>query len=125
MSCFWDGIIQELHRKTHHRFSSPIQLIQYFKSNNVKTPSVTCRQTFLRDSQLQENYNHVMTYDQNSFRNGYFCSAFEPFLFLACKLFSVNIVHNFNNNLFSFVDTERENSITLNFTSSSTHFQAA
>lgn len=91
MSCVWKGLIQKLDLKY-----KPLTLYNLIKSNNIKTINVMCNGIVPTESQLDENYERIECLTQKEVTDGYFCSAFDPLLFLVCQLYKVKIVHNFN-----------------------------
>ena len=93
MSCFWDTLKKNLNIK-----SCTKDFIIDLKNKNSKTKLVLWNNNKLSNKQLNENYNHIKTLDENNYNNGYYCSTCEPILFLVCKIYKVNIHHRYLNN---------------------------
>lgn len=104
MSCFWDGILSAIkplmnytHPKFHHfQTDNPHQLANSIKFYNKIVDSVTCNGELPSHSQQSENKMAIDNIDLNQINNGYFCSTFDPVLFLISDLFKVRIIHNYN-----------------------------
>jgi hypothetical protein len=101
MTCVWDSILHAL--CSHGLLSvmsvtarpSPIQLVNWLKGSNRKTPGVQWNGDSLTAKQHDENFEHVQSFQGGTIAGGYDCAACEPFLFLVCELFRVNIDHNY------------------------------
>jgi hypothetical protein len=98
MTCFWDSILQGIFKlniqlKSLPELSTPKNFVIYLKNNNKITNNILIFEHELRDSQKQENYDAIKSFDENSIYQGYFCSSFDPFLMLVCELFQINIKH--------------------------------
>jgi len=129
MSCFWDALIQELRAK--RAMTNPMNpkvLAELLKKNNVQTLNVRWQDEKLSSKQLQENFHHVKIYDSDSVNSGYWCSTFDPFLFLTCELFKVHISHIYLTTRIEYKYISHESCPvipTLQFRSSSSHFSIA
>ena len=127
MTCFWDGILHHLKKKDFQRVfeidkPNNKNFVQLLKSNLTKTKNIKWNNQTLTDKQLEENYEHIKNFKVNSISKGYLCSTCDPFLLLVCKLFQVNINHNYCRNMMRY---QIENPVrTLNFKSNSGHFSA-
>ena len=128
MTCFWDGILHNLTNDDFQRVfkvnkPSNKGLVVLLKENNSKeTKSIKWNGTSLRDQEVEENYEHIKDFNVKSISGGYLCSTCDPFLILVCKLFNVNINHNYCGNMMKY---EVPNPIrTLNFSSDRGHFRA-
>ena len=128
MTCFWDGI---LHNLTNEDFQRTFQInkptntnfVNLLKNNLRKTKDLTWNGETLSENQLNENYEHIRDFDVNSIHNGYLCSTCDPFLFLVCELFNIDINHNYCGYLMKY--KVRNPIKQLNFKSDSGHFSAA
>ena len=127
MTCFWDGILHHLKDEDFQRvfqINKPTNknFVKILKSNLRKTKNIIWNGETLTDKQLEENYEHIKDFNADSIHGGYLCSTCEPFLFLVCELFKMNINHNYCGHMMSY---KVNNSIrTLNFKSNSGHFSA-
>lgn len=124
MSCFWDAITANLtkHQLVQKRIR-PTELIIYLKERNQTTPCVLWQGEQLTDREMLENFEHVKNYNPALINQGYLCAARDPFLYLVCQLFKVNIEHDYISTLFYF--TQKcicKPFITMRFKSSSSHF---
>lgn len=104
MTCFWDGILQALDHSDFQIFgisSKPSNngLINILKQYNRRTTGMKWNNQYLTDQQIKENFEAIQSYNQNTMFNGYFCSTFDPFLFLVSDLFKCKIQHNYINNI--------------------------
>ena len=99
MTCFWDSILKTLNNSDFLLFKTPkmqnYEFIKFLKHFNIRTQEIKWNGESLTKKQLDENFDHIKDFDQNTIRNGYDCSTCEPFLFLVCKLFKVSIEHNY------------------------------
>lgn len=127
MSCFWTGISESLARNQLVQIRmSPQDLVTLLKTRNEATPNVLCQGERLSVQQMDENVRHVAEYDSATIGNGYLCSGWDPFLFLVCHVFKVNIDHNYNGTLFRFNQAcTCRPYLTLKFRSTTSHFECA
>tara|TARA_B100000073_G_scaffold84470_1_gene65211 strand:- start:1476 stop:1859 length:384 start_codon:yes stop_codon:yes gene_type:complete len=127
MTCFWDAILQKLTRNDFNNFGlshmDNSNFVRFLKNHAEKTPDVTWNDERLSDKQLQENYKHIIDFNPNSIRNGYDCSVCDPFLFLVCFLFNVDIDHNYNGHIMRY--RVKNSNRCLRFSSNTGHFQCA
>lgn len=91
MTCVWDGIISSLGLKF-----SPQEFAIYIKKNNMKTPNITWNGEKLTEKQLDENYERIEEIKVLKIKNGYYCSSFDPLIFLICELFKTSVIHNYD-----------------------------
>ena len=126
MTCFWDGILKGLSNEDFNRVfktnrPSNRELVKILMENNSKeTKNITWNGESLTNKQIEENYEHIKSFDIKSIRNGYLCSICDPFLILICKLFNVNIYHRYCGHMMKY---QVANPIkTLNFSSNKGHF---
>ena len=101
MACFWNSIIESLNRTdldklNIKRFRNPLSLVLFLKVKNCKTTDVLWNSEVLSPKQMEENMEAIKNYNHRNIYSGYFCSTFEPMLFLISQLFKVNIHHEFN-----------------------------
>ena len=100
MTCFWDGIINQLRPEDYAKvgFNPPAnahELVVLLKHFNRKTPCVRWNGTTLTPKQLEENLEHIRDFNINSIHNGYDCSICDPFLLLVTDLFEIEIHHRY------------------------------
>ena len=100
MTCFWDGIINQLRPEDYARigFNPPAnahELVILLKHFNRKTPCVRWNDTTLTAKQMEENLEHINSFNSNSIHNGYDCSICDPFLLLVTDLFEVEVRHRY------------------------------
>ena len=86
-----------------------------------KTKDIKWNGETLTDKQLEENFEHIRDFNVNSIGGGYLCSTCDPFLFLVCQLFQVDINHNYRGYMMRYRITNPIK--TLNFESNSGHFR--
>ena len=104
MACFWNSIIDRLNKDTYFKNINnnirliPEHLVLSLKQNNRKTNNVIWQNNELTDKQKEENFEHIKLYNIKDIHHGYYCSTFDPFLFLICDLFDISITNNYNNN---------------------------
>lgn len=100
MTCFWDGLLKKLKvteltqlsgTKTKPNCDAFVKLI---KSNNVMTSNVKCNGKALTEQEIKDNMIRIKNI--KNINNGYLCSSCDPVLILISQLFSVNIIHDFN-----------------------------
>ena len=100
MTCFWDGIINQLRPDDYAKigFNPPAnarELVVLLKCFNQRTPCVRWNGNTLTSKQIEENIEHIRSFDMNSIHNGYDCSICDPFLLLATDLFEVEMRHRY------------------------------
>jgi len=125
MTCFWDGIILSLDIKDFQKLNinikpSPTEFVERLKKYNTKTNNVSWCNNEISVKQIDENYEAVQNYDINHINTGYYCSTFDPFLFLISELFNLEIYHKYLNNTITY---KNNNSIKIvEYYSNSYHF---
>ena len=103
MACFWNSIINRLNKDEYFKKINnnikliPEHLILSLKENNRKTNNVIWQNNELTKKQKEENFEHIKSYNLKDIYNGYYCSTFDPFLFLICDLFEISITNYYNN----------------------------
>lgn len=110
MTCFWNSIINRLNKDEYFKKINnnikliPEHLILSLKENNRKTNNVIWQNNELTDKQKEENFQHIKLYNVKDIYNGYYCSTFDPFLFLICDLFEISITNYYNNNKIEYIN---------------------
>ena len=106
MSCFWNSLISSISKDDkikyfddHKIHLNPKNLVVILKNLDIKTPNIIWNSKDLTEKQMIENYNAIKEYDINSIQSGYYCSTFEPFLFLLAEYLEIDIFHNYNGNI--------------------------
>lgn len=113
-TCFWEAIIKRLDVRDLREFLpnqrgiSPSMFVVRLKSLNLKTNNVLWNGEELIEKQLEENFNHVKNFNVRTINDGYFCSTFDPFLFLVTELFKIEIINNYNNNKIVYLNKEKK-----------------
>uniref|UniRef100_A0A6C0KIY3 Uncharacterized protein n=1 Tax=viral metagenome TaxID=1070528 RepID=A0A6C0KIY3_9ZZZZ len=124
MTCFWDGILNRLTEEDFKQFNikkpKNKEFVLFLKKHNQQTTHVSWNNESLTKKQLEENFTHVKDFDVNTIGGGYFCSTFEPFLFLVSQLFQVNLNHNYCGHMIQYRINEKNR--VLQFRSNKSHF---
>lgn len=132
MSCFWEGNLQALRRKEaylskHNIFIPSNMNAQHFanwvQDYSIPTYGVMCNGQILTDKQITENLEWVKSYNVKDVYQGYYCSTFDPFLFLIAQLFRVSIEHNYNGAIINYRNMNYGAEI-IKVSSSKTHFKS-
>ena len=116
MTCFWDALRSRLNLNQSNK-----EFITYLKHSNKEYVIVLWNGESLSKKQMEENYEHVRDFNENSINNGYDCSICDPFLIMVCELYNVNINHNYNG--YNMKYTKDNNERTLDFSSDTGHFR--
>ena len=124
MTCFWDGILSQLTNEDFAPYSmnkpKHKEFVEFLQKHNTITNKVSWNNESLTKKQLEENFTHVKDFQVDSIHKGYYCSTFEPFLFLVCQLFHVNINHCYcGNNMTYRIHNDKR---LLKFNSNKGHF---
>ncbi len=103
MTCFWDGLINNLTDDNYKMININYKLtienfINILKSKNKITKDITWNNNILNQKELEENKQSIDNYDIKDYTNGYLCSTCDPFLLLYSDIFCVNIIHKYNGN---------------------------
>jgi hypothetical protein len=118
MTCFWDGLISALgdkqiseilNVKIKKKSIKPIKFVEKLKENNKMTENVTWNEQKLTEQEMKENYERVKELDTDIINKGYLCAASDPFLFLVCELFEINIIFNMNGTVFKYINKKVNN----------------
>ena len=110
MACFWNSIINRLNKDNYFKQINnnirliPEHLVLSLKKNNRKTNNIIWQGEELTEKQKNENFEHINSYNIKEIYNGYFCSTFDPFLFLICDLFDISITNIYNNNKIEYIN---------------------
>lgn len=107
MSCFWDSLIKTINSEDKNTYFNtilnvplnPHNFVIILKEINKRTENVLWNNEELTEKQKIENKEAVDEYDVNTVNNGYYCSTFEPFLFLLVEYLKIEIDHNYNGNM--------------------------
>lgn len=109
MTCFWSGVLSlvnvddlkkigwESNRKPDLR-----HFILMLQNNNINIDNVAWNGVLPSERQAVENYVHVRYFDAKNINHGYDCSTFDPFLFLVCELFGLDVDHHFRGNIIEY-----------------------
>ena len=131
MSCFWEGNLQALRQKTiylrRHNIIIPNNMnvegfAKWVQNYAIPTYGVLCNGQMLTSKQITENLEWVKSYNVKDVYQGYYCSTFDPFLFLIAQLFRVNIEHNYDGALIRYQNMNY-GAETIKVSSSKTHFK--
>lgn len=115
MSCFWDTLFRNIKYEKKSFFvidyysGKEYDLVSYYKNEpkNIKelclllknknklTKNALCNGEKITEKQMKENFEHIKDYDISTINNGYFCSTFDPFLFLISELYEVKVINNY------------------------------
>lgn len=106
MSCFWNAILNRIQeedkKKYFYTFNiclNPHNLVVILKEINKTTNNVLWNNQELTIKQLNENKEAIYNYNKNTTNDGYYCSTFEPILFLLVEYLNITIHHEYNKNL--------------------------
>lgn len=102
MTCVWKALITGLHRARKIENVSPLAFVQKLQRLNTQASDVQINGKTLQKQEIEENLRHISQFDVQSIRNGYLCSAWDPFLILVCHVYKVDIRHMFHNTLVRF-----------------------
>jgi|TARA_B110000211_G_scaffold214105_1_gene255233 hypothetical protein len=129
MSCFWQGIQRSLiiedflpysNSENIHVVPKLDTLVLFLKKHNYLTKNITCNGEVCSEKMLKENKDAVDEYNLVQINQGYYCSTADPFLFLVCFLFSVNIIHDYNSHTISYEHPAHTR--TIYYHSNTSHF---
>ena len=100
MTCFWDGIRQQLQLQHVDNVTFITTVQQYNTYSHTK--DILWNGLSLSDRNRAENYYHIKYFDPKSINDGYHCSTCDPFLILIAVLFRKNIEHLYQNTLITY-----------------------
>ena len=107
MSCFWDSLIRTISNEDKEQFFNtvmnaplnPHNFVVILKEVNKYTENVLWNNQELTKQQQEENKEAINEYNKDLTSAGYYCSTFDPFLFLLAKYLKVEINHNYDGNM--------------------------
>ena len=127
MSCFWNALLNTIltddKKKYFNTFDlhlNPHNLVIILKEINKITENVLWNNQELTKQQLIENKIAIEEYNKNTINDGYFCSTFEPILFLLVEYLQITIIHNYNKNIITYTN-KINNRYTIHIYSNSNH----
>ena len=127
MSCFWNALLNTIStddkKKYFNTFDlhlNPHNLVIILKEINKITKNVLWNNQELTKQQLIENKKAIEEYDKNTINDGYFCSTFEPILFLLVEYLQITIIHDYNKNIITYTN-KINNRYTIHIYSNSNH----
>jgi hypothetical protein len=96
MSCFFDAVFTRLTPEWKAKVGGrAAELPRFFADSNRETPEVLCNGVALTAKQRVENAAHVGEMRGHNVCTGYLTSFFEPYFYLCCALFDVDIRFNY------------------------------
>ena len=104
MSCFWDSLIRSISNEDKEQFFNtgmnaplnPHNFVVILKEVNKYTENVLWNNQELTKQQQEENKEAINEYNKDLTSAGYYCSTFDPFLFLLVEYLEIEINHNYN-----------------------------
>jgi len=107
MSCFWDTLIKTINSEDKNTYFNtilnvplnPHNFVIILKEINKLTENILWNNEELTEKQKIENKAAIDEYDVNTINNGYYCSTFEPFLFLLVEYLKIEVEHKYNGNM--------------------------
>ncbi len=128
MSCFWDSLIKSISDDDKNQYFNtivdaslnPHNFVVILKEINKLTNNVIWNNQELTEQQLNENKDAVNEYDKNMTSAGYYCSTFDPFLFLLVEYLEIEINHNYNGTMINYKN-KKNNRYVINISSDSGH----
>lgn len=128
MSCFWDSLIKSISDDDKNQYFNtvvdaslnPHNFVVILKEINKLTNNVIWNNQELTELQLNENKKAVNEYDKNMTSAGYYCSTFDPFLFLLVEYLEIEINHNYNGTMINYKN-KKNNRYVINISSDSGH----
>jgi len=104
MSCFWDSLIRLISNEDKAEYFNtvvnaplnPHNFVVILKEVNKYTENVLWNNQELTKQQQEENKEAINEYNKDLTSAGYYCSTFEPFLFLLVEYLEIEINHNYN-----------------------------
>ncbi len=127
MYCFWNALLNTIStddkKKYFNTFDlhlNPHNLVIILKEINKITENVLWNNQELTKQQLIENKKAIEEYDKNTINDGYFCSTFEPILFLLVEYLQITIIHDYNKNIITY-SNKINNRYTIHIYSNSNH----
>ena len=102
MSCFFDAIYHRLSPEWRQKVAGgggSRGLPRFFADHNRATPEVLCNGMALSQQQQKENVTHVKELRGHNVSSGYLTCFYEPYFFLCCALFDVDIRFNYRGSM--------------------------
>ena len=107
MSCFWDSLIKSICEEDKNQYFNtilnvplnPHNFVVILKEVNQKTNNILWNNEELTEQQIVENQEAIKEYNKDMTTAGYYCSTFDPFLFLLAEYLEIEINHNYNGNM--------------------------
>lgn len=119
MSCFWNSLIATINEtdkkekfNTLNLSLTPHNLVVILKQINQKTDNVLWNNQELSEKQKNENKEAIENYDEKTTNDGYYCSTFEPFLFLLVEYLNITIIHDYNKSIINY-SHKKQNKYTI------------
>lgn len=127
MACFWNSLLntiktddKETYFNTFNLNLTPHNIVVILKEINKKTENVLWNDEELTEQQLNENKESIDNYNINTINDGYYCSTFEPILFLLIEYLNITIIHEYNKNIIKY-SHKKNNRYTINIYSNNNH----
>lgn len=96
MSCFFDAVFTRLTPEWKAKVGGrSAALPRFFANNNRETPEISCNGVALTAKQRAENATHVKEMGGHNVCAGYLTSFYEPYFYLCCALFDVDVRFNY------------------------------
>jgi hypothetical protein len=98
MTCVWNALLLGIPKDLYggENITQPIELVEYLKKHNCQTIHVKINGSLLSDKRMTENFEAISSFNSSSIYKGYLCAFEDPFLFLVCQIFKLNIRHIIN-----------------------------
>jgi len=127
MSCFWNSLLNTIKTEDKNKYFNtfdmnltPHNLAVILKEINTKTENVLWNNEELTEQQMNENKESIDNYNKNTVNDGYYCSTFEPILFLLVEYLNITIIHDYNKNIIKY-SHKKNNRYTIHIYSNSNH----
>ena len=127
MSCFWNSLLNTIKTEDKNKYFNtfdmnltPHNLAVILKEINTKTENVLWNNEELTEQQMNENKEAIDNYNKNTVNDGYYCSTFEPILFLLVEYLNITIIHEYNKNIIKY-SHKKNNRYTINIYSNNNH----
>ena len=127
MSCFWNSLLNTIKTEDKNKYFNtfdmnltPHNLAVILKEINKKTENVLWNNEELTEQQMKENKEAIDNYNKNTVNDGYYCSTFEPILFLLAEYLNITIIHDYNKNIIKY-SHKKNNRYTIHIYSNNNH----
>lgn len=128
MSCFWDSLIRSISNDDKDQFFNtvvnaplnPHNFVVILKEVNRETENVLWNNEELTKQQIKENKEAINEYNKDLTSAGYYCSTFDPFLFLLVEYLEIEINHNYDGNMIIYKN-KKNNRYTIKISSDKGH----